>query len=109
MKFLLVSQPRFQVPPEMALPILDAFSAFLSKYTESGNIQESWSFAGVTGGAGIFEVDSHEELDAMLAESPLLPFSDIAIYPLVDLQESIQRSKQIAKARMEAMAQMGAG
>ena len=109
MKFLLLSTPRYQIPPEMILPILDGFSAFLSKYTESGNIQESWSFAGVTSGAGIFEVDSHEELDAMLAESPLAPFSEIAIYPLVDLQESIQRGKQIAQARMEAMAKMGGG
>ena len=109
MKFLLVSQPKFQVPPEMILPILDGFAAFLTKYTESGNIQESWSFAGVAAGAGLFEVDTHEELDAMLAESPLAPFSEITIYPLVDLQESLQHGKQIAQARMEAMAKMGAG
>ncbi len=109
MKFLLISKPRFQLPPEMALPVIEGFAAFLSKYTESGHILESWSFAGVTGGGALLQVDSHEELDAISIENPIAPFSEIEVYPLVDLQESIQRGKQIVQARMEAMAQMGGG
>ena len=109
MKFVLISNPRFQVPPEMLIPILDAFLAFLSKYKESGHILESWSFAGRIGGMGLFEVDSHEQLDAINAENPFAPFSDIEVYPVVDMLESIEMFRQIAQARMEAMAQMGAG
>jgi muconolactone delta-isomerase len=109
MKFLVTSKPRFQIPPEMIGPILDAFTAYVNQYTESGNIQESWSFAGVQGGGAILNVDSHEELDAIMTELPIAPFSEIEIYPLVDLHESLQRGRQVVQARMEAMAQMGAG
>jgi muconolactone delta-isomerase len=109
MKFVINSKPRFQVPPEMILPLIDAFSAFVSKYTESGNIQESWSFAGTQGGGALIEVDSHEQLDAINAENPFAPFSDIEVHAVVDMLESIEGFKQIAQARMEAMAKMDAG
>ncbi len=109
MKFVINSKPRFQAPPEMIIPLIDAFVAYISKYTESGNIQESWSFAGTQGGGALIEVDSHEQLDAINAENPFAPFSEIEVLAVVDLVESVKGFKQVALARMEAMAKMGAG
>jgi len=109
MKFLVISNPKHQVPPDMILPILEAFGAFLAKYTASGHIKESWSFAGQQGGGARIDADSLEELDAIMAENPLGGVSDIQVYPVVDLQESIQRAQEIARARMEAMAHRGGG
>ena len=109
MQFLIISNPKFQVPPEMLGPVLDGFIAYLTKYTESGNIRESWSFAGRVGGMALIEVDSHEQLDAILAESPVGPFSEIEIHALVDLVDSVKVGKQVLQSRMEAMAKMGGG
>ena len=109
MKFVIISNPRFQVPPEMIIPILGAFSAFVSKYTESSNIKESWSVVGPQGGGAIISVDSHEELDAIMTENPSGPFSAIDINPVFDLQESLKFSMRVAQTRMEAMSKMGAG
>ena len=47
---------------------------------------------------GIANVDSLEELDAVMAEFPFGVFSDIEIIPLVDLAGSIQRAQQAAQA-----------
>jgi hypothetical protein len=109
MKFVVISRPKHPIPPEIIIPLIDAFSAYISKYTESGHIEDSWAFAGTASGGATLNVDSHEELDAIMDEYPFGPFSDMEIYPVVNLQESLQRAKQVAQARMEAMAQMGAG
>ena len=109
MKFVIISNPRYQPPPEMIVPMIDAFIAYQTKYKESGNILESWSFAGRVGGMAVLEVDSHEQLDAIMAENPFGPFSAIEVHPLLDLVESVTIGKQVAQARMEAMAKMGGG
>jgi muconolactone delta-isomerase len=109
MQFLIISNPKFQPPPEMLGAIMDGFVAFLTKYKESGNIRESWSFAGRVGGIALIEVDSHEQLEAIMAENPIAPFAEIEIHALVDLVESVKMGRQVAQARMEAMAKMGAG
>ena len=109
MKFVVISNPKHMIPPEMIIPILEAFSAFIEKYTASGHIVETWSYAGTTGGGALINAESLEELDAIMAENPTAGFSAIEVHPVVDLQESVQRGLQIAKARMEAMAQMGGG
>lgn len=109
MKFVIYSSPRFQPPPDMILPMIDAFGAYLAKYKASGHIQEMWSYAGTQGGGALLEVDSHQELDAIMAENPFAPFSAIEVHAVVDMEESINLFKQIAQARMEAMAKKGGG
>jgi muconolactone delta-isomerase len=109
MKFVVISSLKHPVPPEMVIPLIDAFLAYISKYTESGHIEDSWAFAGTDKGGATFNADSLEELDAIIAEYPFGPFSEVEIYPVVNLQESLQRAKQVAQTLMEAMAQMGAG
>jgi hypothetical protein len=49
MRSLVISNPKHMVPPELGAGLIDAFSAYLTKYTESGKIEQSWSFAGIAG------------------------------------------------------------
>ena len=105
MKFLVISKPKHLIPPEAVVPLIDAFSAFIDKYSETGQLESSWSFAGSAAGGGIANVDSAEELDAIMAEYPFAAFSDVEIYPLVNLEQSLQRTKQVA----QTMAQMSGG
>lgn len=103
MKFLIVSKPKHMVPPEFTLPLIDAFIAFLDKYGAAGKLESAWSFAGTQGGGGIANVDSVEELDAIMAEYPFGPFSEIEVYPLADLKASLQQSKQVAQMMAQQM------
>jgi muconolactone delta-isomerase len=103
MKFLVISKPKHMFPPEFAVPLIDAFSAFIDKYEATGQLESSWSFAGTQGGGGIANVDSLEELDSIMVEYPFGPFSDVEVYPLVDLKESLQRSKQVSQMMAQQM------
>jgi muconolactone delta-isomerase len=98
MKFLVVALPKHPVPPEMGMQLIDATVAWVNQYAGSGKVQETWSFAGTGGGGGILDVDSADELDAIMSGFPFGPFSDIQIYALADLHESLQRNKQNIQA-----------
>ena len=102
MKFLVITKSKHPVPPEMGLTLVDAMGAWSDQLTESGKAEAMWSIAGRAGGGGILNVDSLEELDAIMIQFPFGPFFDIEVFPLVDLHESLQRLKQ-------AMQMMGGG
>ncbi len=104
MKFLVISKGnKHPIPPEAVPSLTDALTAWVDRYTESGNLEAAWSFAGVAGGGGIANVDSLEELDAIMVEFPFGPFSEVEILPLVDLKESNERVKQAFEAMAQAM------
>ncbi|MSQ11929.1 MAG: hypothetical protein EXR48_04465 [Dehalococcoidia bacterium] len=68
--------------------------AWIARYRAQKKMEHVWSFAGLPGGAGLLNVNSLEELDAILSEFPFGPFSDIKIYPITELDGSLQRVKQ---------------
>ena len=103
MKFLVISKPKHMVPPELTVPLIDAFEAFLNKYEATGKLESVWSYAGTQGGGGIANVDSMEEMDAMMQEYPFGPFSDVEVYALTDLKTSLQTSKQVAQMMAQQM------
>ncbi len=43
-------------------------------------------------------MNSLEEVDAIMAEFPFGPFSDVEIYPLVDIQVALKNVKQAIQA-----------
>ena len=96
MRFLIITKPKHLVPPEMLERLIDAMGPWRSKC--AGKIEQAWGFAGIAGGGGIANVDSLEELDAVMAEFPFGVTSDIEIIPLVDLDASLQRMKQFLEA-----------
>jgi muconolactone delta-isomerase len=98
MKYLVVTKSKMPFPPEMALGIVDAVEGWTRKYTAKGQLEQIWSFAGLQGGGGIANVNSLEELDAIMTEFPIAPFSDIEIYGLVDFEKSVGIWKEAAKA-----------
>jgi muconolactone delta-isomerase len=95
MKFLVVSKSKYPVPPEAIPSVIDGAIAWKRKY--EGKMEQLYAFAGMLGGGGIIDVDSAEELDTIMGELPLAPFSDIEIYLLTDVEGVWQRSKRIAE------------
>ena len=92
MRFLVVTISKHPTPPEVASALIDAMRPWQDKYAEQ--FEQAWGFAGIQGGGGIVNVDSLEELDALMAEFPFQPFSNVEIYPLVDLDGALQRAKE---------------
>jgi hypothetical protein len=75
MKFLVVSNSKHLVPPDVMTDVIYAMKSWLQKYNEK--IEQAWGFAGTQGGGGIIDVDSLEELDVIMT--------------LVDLEPSLER------------------
>lgn len=103
MRFLIVTTGREAPPPEMALPMVHAMRAWLAEHRASGRIVDTWSFAGRTGGGGIVEVDSHEELDRVMSGFPYNPISNIEVYPLADLDAMLSGQEAVITQMMEMM------
>jgi muconolactone delta-isomerase len=103
MRFLIVTKGRDPLPPEMAIGMLQMFQGWLAEHRASGKLEQAWSFAGQTGGGGIANVDSLEELDAIMATYPFAQTSEIAVYPLADLDAVLETSLANIKGIMEAM------
>lgn len=105
MRFLVVTESRESLPPEMALPMMQMMQAWVAEHTSSGKMEQVWSFAGLAGGGGIMNVDSHEELDSIMGGFPFAQHSDITVYALADLNAALADS--VARIE-EVMAAMGA-
>jgi muconolactone delta-isomerase len=99
MKFLIVSKSKHLVPPEVMTGAIDAMKSWLQKYKEK--IEQSWGFADTQGGGGILDVESLEELDLILTEFPMGPFSELHVHGLVALEPSLERL-QIALQSMSS-------
>ena len=94
MRFLITTKSKQPLPPEMAMGLLDAMSAWAQKYTANGKFEQIWGFAGAKGGGGVLKVDSLEEVDAIMAEFPFGQFSDIEVNGLVDVDTTLKNIKQ---------------
>ena len=51
-----------------------------------GTVTARYHLVGAHGGAWIYEVDSNEELDALLAQAPVYNLADYQIHPLAEMR-----------------------
>ena len=98
MRFLVVTKPQFPIPPEAVDGLIDELAGWASKWTGQGKLEQVWGFAGFHGIGGIFNVDSLEELDAVIGEFPFWIFSEAEIRPLISLDVRIQLDKEARQA-----------
>ena len=52
---------------------------------QSGKVIGRYHIVGSHGGAWIYNVDSNDELEMLLAQSPVYNFSHFKVYPLADM------------------------
>ena len=104
MRYLVVTKQTTPLPPEMVPALFAAMKAVSARHTAAGKIEQSWSFAGLAGGGAILNVASPEELDEIMAEFPLGPFSHIEIYGLVHLDKSLDAAAKAFEALMGGLA-----
>ncbi len=98
MRFLISGKNKYPMPPEIGPAVVDATIAWAKKYTGSGKLEQLWALAGMSAGGGIANVNSADELDAIMTEFPLSPFTEMEVHPLTDLVSSMERLKQAMQA-----------
>ena len=103
MQFLVITKQTGPPPPEMVVPLIEAMQAWVAEGRASGTNKSSWSFAGMPGGSGFIEVDSHEELDEIMIRFPFAPFSSIEIIALADIDKALEGVKATYQKMMEMM------
>ena len=104
MQFLVITRPSTPPPPEMFVPMIGAMEAWVAQLRATGKTKAVWAFAGTGGGGGVLEVESHEELDAIMARFPFAPFSTIEIIALSSLDESLANARAFVQEMMAGMA-----
>jgi muconolactone delta-isomerase len=100
MKFLVVTKQNAAFPPEAASMLINAMRQWSGVHLQSGKMEQIWSFAGLGGGGGVLNVDSHEELDQIMAGFPFAQFSQIEVYPLADLNASMDNFEKVIQQMM---------
>ncbi len=98
MRFLVSGKNKYPMPPEIAPDVVDATIAWGKKYIGNGKFEQLWGLAGMSEGGGVANVNSADELDAIMTEFPLGPFTEIEVHPLVDMVGSMERLKQVMQA-----------
>jgi hypothetical protein len=98
MRFMMIGRPQFQIPIELLPTLVDGFSAWWDQY------QDRWVaagfYAGVNGGGGICEVADEAEFNRMMLEWPLMAFSEVESYPLVEMDTALTQWKEFVATMM---------
>ena len=85
MKFLVMWQVELsRVSAEMMKSVL-TMPDYAKPLEESGKVVGRYHIVGSHGGAWIYDVESNEELEMLLAQSPVYNFSHFKVHPLADM------------------------
>jgi muconolactone delta-isomerase len=75
---------------------------FIRRLQENGKAEAVYTFAGSNDGMSILNVDSFEELNDLMTQTPARAICDIDVYPLSDFQNQMDRIIQICEMQQKA-------
>ena len=106
MKFLVITKTRGNtaVPPAAMPAIVEATKAFITRGRNAGKWEAIYAHPG--GGVAISNHDTAEELYSWLADYPLNALQDVEVFPLVDVDQALDKSLQVAR---QTAAMIGTG
>lgn len=84
-----VNIPR-DLPADVRADTLAREKAYSQELQRSGKWRHIWRLAGEYANYSVFDVDSNEELHALLSGLPLFPFMKISVTPLLRHPSSIR-------------------
>ena len=71
----------------------------LNSYKQKGKILAGGIIAGRKGSYAIFEVDSIEELQGLVTQTPMYHFIEVELIPLVSYELAIETAKKLASKK----------
>ena len=97
MKFLVITIQKWPIPPEMLPALTEATVQWIAEAKKTGKMEALYSIAGQSGGMGIGNVDSLEELDDIVQGIPMGAFSDVQVFPLSDIDHAMATMREQVK------------
>jgi len=97
MKFLVITIQKQPPPREMMPALTEAMVQWIAEAKKTGKMEALYSIAGQSGGLGIGNVDSLEELDDIVQGIPTGPFSDVQVFPLSDIDHAMATMREQVK------------
>jgi muconolactone delta-isomerase len=102
MRVLLLAKSKYFVPPEHLPMMAQGFAGWRNQYRDK--MEAFFFFAGRAAGGGILNVTDEAELNQIVNDWPLAPFSEIEIMPIVDGDVALKQFQSMAE---KITAQMG--
>ncbi|MGD9765540.1 MAG: muconolactone Delta-isomerase family protein [Candidatus Binatia bacterium] len=85
MKFLVLWRIDIALLNREVLKVVMTMPDYAEPLEQCGKVLARYHIPGAHGGAWIYDVESNEELDMLLARSPVFNFSRYEIYPLAEM------------------------
>ncbi|MHB8077484.1 muconolactone Delta-isomerase [Desulfosporosinus fructosivorans] len=86
-------------PPQQIKEIMVEGWGKVINYQKQGKILAQGMFAGRKGGCVIWDVESVEELHILISQSPIFPFLETEITPLISIENALGSVKSALEAK----------
>ena len=90
MKFLVLWRMEINLLSREMAQAVARMADYGSKLEGDGKVAARYHVVGAHGGAWIYQVDSHEEFEQLLARAPIFNFARYDIYPLAEMTKLAQ-------------------
>ncbi len=85
MKFLVLWQLEQGLLSEAMVRAIARMPEYGERLEQEGKVLMRYHVVGAHGGAWIYDVDSHEEFERLLAVAPVFNFARYTVHPLADM------------------------
>lgn len=101
MRVLMLASGKYQAPPELIKSLVQGFVEWREKHRNK--MEAFFFYAGRSAGGGILNVTDEVELNQIVNEWPLTPFSEIDIIPIVDGDVALKQFQATVERMMQMM------
>jgi muconolactone delta-isomerase len=85
MKFLVIWRMELSLLSREMAQAVGGMAAYGATLESDGKVVSRWHVVGAHGGAWIYDVESHEEFERLLARAPVFNFARYEVYALADM------------------------
>ena len=90
------SKGTISLAPKEFFELAGKQAATFNRYKQQGKILAGGIIAGGKGSYAIFDVDSIEELQGLVAQTPMFPFIEVELIPLISYEFASEAVKKMA-------------
>ena len=99
MKFLVIWNIELSLLSEAMVRAIARMPEYGRGLEEQGKVTMRYHIVGAHGGAWIYDVDSHEEFERLLAVAPVFNFARYTVHPLADMTGAETMASEITRTR----------
>jgi len=101
MKFLVIWNIELSLLSEAMVRAIARMPEYGQGLEQQGKVTMRYHIVGAHGGAWIYDVDSHEEFERLLAVAPVFNFARYTVHPLADMTGGLGPPPPAAEQEIE--------